>query len=332
MKRQTIPSVLLVLAGVLCCQHADAQIGIQIEADREKYVRYEPVKLTVTLRNYTGNTLIFGLDRDTEGSLDFLVETPEGLPIRQLDRDANPVAGLVLGTGETKSLTLTLNNLYDMQSEGVYIVAAQVGHPRLQNDYRSNEHSLEVRTGLVLWEQMVGIPAAERSDRIQSRKITLMMFRDKKGEIYCLRSEDEGYVYGVVRLGPRIAGSEPQCDVDSVSNVHVLFLIRPRLYAYRVYDYNLELRQEKYYVLEDYPPRLDRDQDIGRITVVGGRTAVEGQDFRLDRNAGKPASAPVAEAAPGENSAPAETDKPDKTSGKDGLGSLFRGLFRFGRK
>ncbi|NOY82249.1 MAG: hypothetical protein GXP31_14720 [Kiritimatiellaeota bacterium] len=302
------------------------QIGIGLSADRRKYLRYEPIEVRVVLRNYTGNTLVFGLD-PKDGFLKFRVTRTDRRAVRSTAPDANPAAGLILGTGETKTLTLAVNSLFDMQRVGSYEIRAVVGHPRLANDYISDPVSIDVRGGIVCWKRTLGVPASSPATRIQPREASLVLFHADKGDVYCLRVEDDSKVYGVVRLGPRIAGSKPECDVDAVSSIHVLLLIRPRFYAYRVYDYNVELLQERYYVMDRSVPHLVRDSEIGRIMVSGGRVAVEGVDYRINRPGAQRGSTgvprPPAPEAAGGGSQPPEKKKET---------GFFRRLFRFGRK
>ena len=257
-----------------------AQVGIRLETGRDVYLRYEPVRLRVTLRNYSGNTLIFGNAPGNRGRLDFLIQTQSALPVDKLDRDANPVADLILGAGETRQLELALNSVYDLQRDDVYTIRAQLGHDRLQQDFRSNPITVEVKEGLPVWSRPIGLPAAGPGTTIAARRVTLLLFHERRSAIYCLRIEDSRMVYGVVRLGQQISASKPECDIDGVSNVHVLFQIQSRLYAYRVYDYNAQLKQDRYYIAERGIPHLSRDPDVGRIMVVGGRRAVEGTDFQ----------------------------------------------------
>jgi hypothetical protein len=48
---------------------------------------------------------------------------------------------------------------------------------------------------------------------------------------------------------------------------------------YRIYDCNLQLKQSRYLMVDLSIPNLQRDPDVGRVTVTGGRPAVEGTDF-----------------------------------------------------
>ena len=259
-----------------------AQIGITLATDRRKYMRYEPIRARILLRNYSANTLVFSGEAANKGYLLFDIETADQMGTRATDPAVNPVADLILGAGETRQLVLVLNNLYNLQKEGVYRITAQIGHPRLPNDYKSKTVTVEVRDGAAVWSRTVGLPAVGVAAPIKSREVSLLAFHEDPGDLYCLRVEDDEMVYGVVRLGARLGGAEPDCDMDAVSNVHTLLQVRPRLYAYRVYDYNVKLKQEKYFIPEgESLPRLARDPDIGRIMVTGGRVAVEGVDYEV---------------------------------------------------
>ena len=317
------PRALVVALALLSALQAYAQLGIRLETDRLKYVTYEPVHTTVTLRNYSGNTLVFGLDPKTQGHLDFAVAKQNAPPVRRLDDSANPVSGLVLGAGETKTLTLSLNTIYDMQEEGTYDVFAQVGHPQLENDFRSESVTVEIRHGTVQWKRSVGMPGQQQGGTIPSRQVSLLIFHDRDGDVYCLRVEDEDFVYRIVRLGRRVIGAAPQCDVDAISSIHVLFPLRPRLYVHQVYDYDVKLKQERHYVLEGAAPRFHRDPDVGRIMVVGARPAVRGVDFLYAEDAsGAPQDVPAAVQPPA----------PLTRSETRRRGGFLRRLFRFGRE
>jgi hypothetical protein len=259
-----------------------AQIAVRIETDRPKYLRYEPIMLSITVRNDSGNALIFGDTSQEDGYLSFRVRTRDGMEVHQTPSGANPVAGLVLGAGETKQLAFPLNSVCTMHREGMYHVEVQIGHARLRHDYRSNSVAIEVRDGIVEWRRTIGMPQADPTGRIPERVVSLLVMHEDQGDTYCLRMEDDGAVYATVRLGARMGGAKPSCDVDGISHVHVLYLDRPRLYVHHVFDQNLTIVQTKHYVFEQTAPRLTRDNELGRVQVVGGRLAVAGKDYFLD--------------------------------------------------
>ncbi len=271
----------LSLIAAIWAADTHAQLGVRLEFDRECYLKYEPVYGMITVRNYTGNTLIFGESdaKETRGMLRFIVKTNKGLDASSVAGDFNPVDGLILGAGETRKIRLMLNNYLRLQRDDVYTVSVQIGHPRLSHDIRSDPASFEIASGLPVWEKTVGVPASNSLKQVESRHITVLLLKQKEGELYCLKIEDDKSVYAVSRLGPRLSGADPVCDVDALSNIHLLFQVRPRLYSYRVYDCNGTLKQDKYFVMHDSIPRLHHERELGRVSVKGGREAVKGVDY-----------------------------------------------------
>lgn len=302
-------------AVLFAAADAAAQIGIGIKTDRTRYLQYEPVKVQVTLRNDTGNALIFPEDDQGKSYLRIRVDNREGMPVKTLQPGkANFAAGLVLGAGETKTLHLVVNDVADIQDEGVYQIFAEVGHDRLARDYRSETLIFQVSSGLPVWSREIGMPATDTTSRIAPRKVSLLLFQESDRYRFALQMEDDAKVYGIVRLGPRISGFPPQCDVDSYSNIHILTMARPRLVQYRIFDNSLVLKQDRYYVmLSDSIPKLQRDPAIGRVMVAGGREAVAGKDYIVDdlpkADDDAPAPAPV-----NENSGPAAVPRPAAAS------------------
>lgn len=267
----------------VCLSSAFAQIGIALRADHTRFLRFEPIELVIVLRNYSGNTLVFGSgDRKESGYIDFIVDSHTETPVPKLDRHANPAENLILGAGETRELSLAVNRIFNMQRDGSYTIKARVGHPRLSHDYESNSVTVDVQEGLPVVSRIVGMPTAKASEPIRSVTVSLWLFEDENGSLYCLRAEDEKYVYGTIRLGPEIAGGTPELDADAASDIHVLFQTRPRLYSYSVFSivgYSLKQRVQRYYVSENGAPHLSRMP--GCLKVVGGRLAVEGVDYRM---------------------------------------------------
>ena len=262
------------------CVPVFGQIGIGIKFDRPKYLSYEPIQAEITLRNDTGNTLVFD-ENSKENRLNLTVEDSDGLRVQPRTK-TNIIAGLILGSGETRKLRFTLNNLYGMNRPGTYQVTVQVGHVRLSGMYETGPVTVSVISGILVWNREFGLPADNTGDAIASRKVSLLVFPDGKRDLYALQLEDEESVYGVIRLGPCFGGNKPQCEVDAFSNIHVLHLIRPRLVEYRVLDSNFAPKVHRYYTVGETAPKLQRDPEIGQIMVAGGRLAVEGVDYTME--------------------------------------------------
>jgi hypothetical protein len=273
--------VLAILVAWLSGNSARAQLGIELRGGRATYVTHESVMVTLVLRNYTGNALRFG------------GEAPDGDVLFVLSRDGDPMlhrvalgkrfATFELAAGETRKLSLQLNQIFNFQKPGDYNVYAQATHPRLGQDYQSKSLSFGVREGISIWHRSFGVPTAASDGEIPARTVTLLRTHEQTGDELCMRIEDDRLVYAVIRLGRQIFGAEPECDIDAVSNIHILMRAESRLFIYRVYDYRGQCKLKKYYMLDETLPRLLRDDRTGRLTVFGGRLAVEGVDYTVSK-------------------------------------------------
>ena len=262
-----------------------AQVGLKLKAEREKYLKYEPIQMTLLVRNYSGNTLLFGEVGDTQGRLIFDIMTRSGKPVRPLYPKANPISGMVFAPGESKQLTLSLNSLYDLQSDDYYTVTAYVEHKRMTKAFKSNTINFEVRDGLIIAKRTLGLPTEKNDELIKNVTASLIRFNEgNRSEIYCLRIEDESSVYGTFRLGPYILGGEPQLDADGTSAIHVLVQVSSRLYSYAVYSLikgKVVLRMQRYYLPDNGTPQLSRS--TGYLKILYARPAVEGVDYQVQK-------------------------------------------------
>ncbi|MFW5996932.1 MAG: hypothetical protein ACOCQP_02855, partial [Lentisphaeria bacterium] len=205
------------------------------------------------------------------------------------------VGGLRLRAGTTRSITFQINNMYNFQDAANYRIKAQIGHPRLQSDYQSSALNIDVRNGTEVWSRTIGVPSneidhegsvevkkgddADNEQPIQKRKISLRRVHLVGEEIYALRVEDDRHVYNVARLGKFIHGGQPMCRVDAMSNIYTLLRVKSRLFVCKVFDFNGNLLEREFYVIDNTIPALHRSPAAGTVTVVGGREAVEGEDY-----------------------------------------------------
>lgn len=256
-----------------------ASIGIQLQLDRKNYLQYEPIKAKVTLHNYSGNTLIFGGGGSVSGSVFFKIIDEQDRSVSPYETGQNFAEGLILGAGETKELPITLNKYYNLSKLCGYSISARVSHNRLKNDMITDSAYISVKTGMIFSKCKIGVPVADPTAPIQSRDVAILIFQEEERDVFCLLIEDDKTVYNVTRLGHRLRGANPMMDIDAMSNVHVLVQVKPRLYNYRIYDYNGNLKMEKHYLPQATAPVMIRDEALGRVLVTGGREAVSGIDF-----------------------------------------------------
>ena len=305
--RQWRTGALALALGLLTTGGVWAQLGIQIKTDRPSYFTFEPVYVTVTLRNNSGNPLVFSDQKPLSGFVNLKVTSADDRTVAPLCPAPNLGMNLILGTGETKDLIVRLDSLFNLQRGGSYLVHALAGHDRLPDDYRSDPAQFVLQSGLPIWQKRLGAPAVGAKDPIAARQVCLLLMTERKTDQFALMIEDDNTVYGFKRLGARISGTKPMLDVDALSNIHVLWMSKPRLFEHRVYDRDLRLLQTKYYIADRAVPTLQRDPDIGRIMITGGRPATPGVDFKFDdteTDAGTPA--PAGTPTPSLHGAPTE--------------------------
>jgi len=253
---------------------------MHLKSDYTRYLRYEKITVLLTVRNYSGNTMLFS---SKDAKIFFKIQhTNTGMPAKCLDLQANPAQSLILGPGQSKELNITLNSIYNMQKEGVYEITAYLNHPRSSRTHVSNTIDIEVRSGSPILGKTIGLPSNSNNGIIKSVNVILMLFTDVNSKIYCLRVEDEDNIYATLRLGPYISGTHPQLDVDGTSSIHILIQVAPRLYSYLTYSFigrNLKLRQQRYYIPENGSPELERKK--GFLHITHAKIAELGTDYEL---------------------------------------------------
>ena len=288
----------LVVVAMLVGACVNAQLGMKLESEQDCYLRFERIRLRLTVRNYSGNTLVFGGEDASErgqltpaeeaakaagrGKLTFVIRRQSGQMVKCLDISANPMEGVILAPGVNRQLMVDINTLFDMQRPDVYKIEAHIDHHRLPHICASDPILVEVKEGNVMKERIIGLPMKRETDQIRNVNVKLMQFTDSVGSIWCLRVEDAELVYGVFRLGPFMGSSVPQMDVDGTSAIHILIQVGPHLYSYSVFSMVgevVKLRQQVYYVADGGYPQLSRKS--GYLKVEHARVAHQGKDYNL---------------------------------------------------
>jgi len=274
--------IFFLLSFFLLSAVAFAQIGLELQVTRKRFLRYEPIEVLLTVTNLSGNTLEFSGDTpDKQGKIAFKVQSSVGRDPKIMNTIGNPANGLTLAPGEARTLKVMLNQYFDMQREDGYTVTALLDHNRLPRRHISQPVRVEVQDGLPILVKNIGLPSPKTTGLIKSIQLSLLRFADSDEDIYALRAEDDENVYAVARLGSYIDGEKPQLELEDNSLVHILLQIRPRLYVYYIFGFegrSLRLRQKRFYVSSDgAPPTLKKD--TGYLRITHGKLAREGIDY-----------------------------------------------------
>ena len=282
---QRIVAIFAFLAASLACQ---AQIGMRLDTKNgTKFIRYEPVEMSLVVRNETSNTFVFSNEEGpSKGKIFLEVRSESKWEGNYVNAKVNLAQDLVLGAGEQRELTgIILNSLYNLEKEGSYTVTAVLTHARLKHNLKSRPVRIEIREGILQKSITIGLPAENINDPIKTLKVSLFVVNEEPDRMYCLRVEDEKNVYGVKRLGEYIHGDAPQLVFDGYT-LHILLQVRPRLYSYISYSFKgtkMIHPTQKYYLSSNgLPPTLDRSS--GYVKLINARLAIDGVDYRMQND------------------------------------------------
>jgi len=208
-------AVLLVMAGIpaLCT----GQIGVELKPLSSKFLLYEPVKVTMVIRNSTGRMLSFDSGQ-APAQLRFDIEMAEGTKIYRIN--TKPLlSGDQVMTGKSESYDLAVSEFYKIQDIGLYTIQAVVIWN--SNDYVSRRVYFEVVKGVELLRARAGIPGDEGAVRTYTVEY---LQRDRGEYLYlCIKDDIANRLYGVFNLGRIVRVRVPVLRVDEAGNVHVLF-------------------------------------------------------------------------------------------------------------
>ncbi len=314
MKRLKLKKMLLFLltAGAFFCLLTEihAQVGVGIKISQMNYLQFEPVFARVTITNRTAHPLAFGNNDKLKGMLRFDIEPMNAavkgaLPLK--DRGVYPpLTGSIIPPGATREYTFNLCDYYDLQQPGRYVIKAVMKHSLLQHEYLSAPAYISIVKGQAIWTSEVGLPSLtskieEKNEKIKLRRYSILTYNTGSSLVYNLLVDDDKMVYANRRaafnLGPELA---PQCQVDFLSRLHVIFAASSKVFAYYVFTPDGRLDERKILVRLGAIPRLSVDPKSGFVTAVGGREAIPEQDYEdirdlpfLGLKSGGAASIPV---------------------------------------
>ena len=261
---------LILLLGTIALLPArlHAQILVDLSIKRVLYIAYEPLLATVRITNLSGNPLLLA---DVEGKkwFGFQVETLDGRPIPPSNPDYE-IEPIKVGPGESIARTINLVQLYPITDFGSYRIRASVYSAELSNYFSSPPLTIEITEGRLLWQQTVGVPAAEGL-KGGSRTISLLSHRlTERTDLY-LRIEDKeaGIVYCTHRLGDYISYGKPDILLDASNTIHVLQNNVPHEFIYTKVGLDGKILEQLSYNAPTTRPQLKRF-DAGTISVVGG--------------------------------------------------------------
>jgi hypothetical protein len=259
----------ILLAGLLlAAATAQAQVQVELKFKRLQYIAHEPVIATIKVANLSGRDIDL---RDDNGQqwFGFEINAGEGRLLAPL-RGAAPEPSLHIEAGKTVTRKVNLTPLFPVADLGSYHVRANIYFSDLNKFFYSATKVFQVTDARPVWQKTVGVPdgAASAGD-VRTYSLLTNRFVDYTGLYVRVENRDTGVVYTTYSLGRIIANEEPQAELDSANQLHVLHCAAPRSWAYSHIGLNGELLKHSTFLETKTRPRLRHGTD-GLIAVSGG--------------------------------------------------------------
>jgi hypothetical protein len=185
---------------------------------RETFLRYESVPVTVSIRNFSGHPVQL---RDNEGRpwLDFMVADERGELMGAVGKRSGEEP-LAIAAGQSLIRTIDLLPLYDLRTRGNFQIQAVVDMGGARTI------SLPVRFTIVhgreLWSQTVGLPTSGSND--EYRTYSLMTRREQHYDLLyvCVEDRKSELVFGALPLGVNLAEKAPEVRLDKMGHLRTL--------------------------------------------------------------------------------------------------------------
>jgi hypothetical protein len=256
---------LVLPALLLAALTANAQVQVDISMKRNLYIAYEPILVTVTITNLSGNELTLA-DSGHNKWFGLQLETLDGRPIPPVDGEYSnqPVE---LGPQQKISRTVNLTPLFPVSEFGGYRLKANVYSQQNNRFFTSPAGNFEITDGRVMWQKSVGVPDGSPGAGT-TRMITLL---SQSTQLY-IRIEDKqaGIVYCTHQLGRFLTFGSPNILLDTQNRIHILQNVAPKSYVYSKIGLNGEVVERRSYNEFSSRPGLRRGSD-GSVLVVGGQ-------------------------------------------------------------
>jgi hypothetical protein len=279
--RKIVALIALMLVGVGIAKAAPNGVTVEVTLDQDQFVPSEELVASVRVTNMSGRDLELGDDNQW---LTFLIQGESGYVA---PRTADPqVAGkFVLHSAQVGIRRVNLTSYFNFTRPSRYRVVATVNLPKWNQQVSSKPTPFMILTGVPLVnvpEMEFGVPpkAGEADHAPEIRKYILekaTYYRDLK--LYLRITESTGNktlrVFPVDRM---VSFSNPEAQIDGLSNLHILHQTGARAFNYSVFNPDGDLVARQTYQYTATRPTL-RKNDDGKIYVHGGIRLISSKDF-----------------------------------------------------
>ena len=261
--------LVLISVAILFALPASAQVNVRLDIERERYLLYEPMIVTVEIGNYSASPLQL-TDQESTPWLRFEITRSNG------ERIGVVGPGFLAGTftlepGQGKAKTADLVAYYQIREPGKYRIRAMVKVNSLGGSFASREQVVEVVGGRQLTAKTAGFKDESGKDCLRNYSVMEVRLGTQVW-LYARVEDQQGEnIYGVVPLGEWVTFSAPTVDTDKQGNLHVLHQAQPRHFRYSVISPRATAVKRESFSNYNTLPELKRTED-GQLKVVGGES------------------------------------------------------------
>ncbi len=258
------------LLTVLAVPQLRAQLTVTATVERTNYVAYEPLQITVTVTNTSGNNIVLGGPNNTSW-MNFHVTGDNGRPVTAID---SPNADAILcRAGQSLQRRFNLPRYFHLIDSGTYVIKASAYFADLQRWVPSRPVRVTIsQAARPRWEQTVALPRGHKMAG-KYRRYQLINFHDTDRSYLYVRIIDEStsMFLATYRLSSLEPGREVQPAIDRNQNLHVLCLGSPMVWAHQAIDPDGRILTQKFFRQGQGVPQLVT-QASGEVMVMGGTT------------------------------------------------------------
>lgn len=261
--------VILILASLILTRAAAQIVTVEVKLDQDQFLPGESLPVTVRVLNNSGQTLKLGANPNW---LKFsIVYADNGAAV--INNSEPPVVEpFTLGSSEIATKRLDIAPYFRLKHAGRYHLVATVHIDEWNSDVVSPPKDFDIIDGAEIWSQDFGVPTTVTNRPPEVRKYILeeANYLRKQLRLYVLVSnQSRTAFYKVTAVGPMVSFSQPEEQLDRMSNLHVLYQSGAQSFIYSVINPDGTITQQDIYDLVNTRPHLSMNS-AGDIVVVGG--------------------------------------------------------------
>ena len=260
---------------------ASAQVSVEVTLDQRQFLPGESIPVAVKITNRSGEQMHLGTEPNW---LTFTIESVDGFEV--LKNSEVPVLGAFdLDSSQMATKRVDLGPYFTLTKIGRYRIVATLRIKDWSAQEVSSPAFFDIIKGEQLWSQDFGLPTADPSvphePEMRTYSLIKASYLTSQLRLYVQVSNPaNGRLYNVASVGPLVSFSQPEAQIDSLSNLHVLYQSGAAIFSYDVLDPTGKVFRHELYDYVSTHPRLAVN-DKGELTVRGGVRRLKSEEMPM---------------------------------------------------